>query len=207
VHAFVFGDGLSSSSRRHYWKMVGRFIVKRQCSLLAEELYPFLWTPPPMGLSASPREAAPILQHFRGTFREDGGSLRCEFHELASPEALSLFSQDPGPGDDSPASLLEEKPRLFSRRPAGELQMAAGLGIANLVGVLWLESQLKDGGLIPQGPVTPFLRALSGFLLAYAVSYLAIPCARWAFIQVHNVGVHRRNTQRRAMASELSSRR
>jgi hypothetical protein len=198
IHSFVFGDEHASSDARSHWKTVGRFLVSKQCSVAAEELFPFLQAPPPAGLAAPPRVVAPILQHFRGTFRQSpGGGIRCDFKELAGPDSARAL------GDGAAAAMLVELPCAFTAKPVEHMRVAAGLGVANLLGVLWLRSQLKFGGL--GGPVAPVLRAASSFLLAYACAYLALPAARWSLLQVANARVNRRNALRKAMATELSA--
>jgi len=199
IHSFVFGDGFEPTNARLQWRTVGQFLVSKRCSVAAQELYPFLETPPTGGLAAPPRVVAPILQHFRGTFRQssDGGII-CDFKELA------LLESTRGLGSGAAATALEESPCVFTTKPDQHMHMAAGLGAVNLMGVLWLRSQLTHGTL--QGPVIPLLQMASGFLLVYAFLYLAIPAVRWMLLQSINARIHHRNEMRKAMATELRAR-
>jgi hypothetical protein len=102
---------------------------------------------------------------------------------------------------------LVEEPTRFSDRPLEQLAAAAGLGVANLAGVSWLRWALAQEGVIPQGPITPWISAVSGFLVGYAVCYLALPLARLAVVAFLNSRVEARNAARREMAEELTKRR
>ena len=199
IHSFVFGDGFEPTNARTLWRTVGDFLVSKHCSVAAQELYPFLEAPPSGGLAAPPRVVAPILRHFRGTLRQSSdGGITCDFKELA------LLENTRGLGNRATATALEESPCVFSTKPDQHMHVAAGLGVVNLVGVLWLRSQLEGGSL--RGPAIPFLRTASGFLLVYACVYLALPALRWVIIQLMNARIHRRNALRQAMVAELSAR-
>jgi len=219
IHSFVFGDEPPGHHRERQaaaWRVVGRHIIRKRCSLPARDLFPFLLEPPSLGLAAPPSAAAPILAHFRGASSVDprGGCLRCAFPELSTHDAARALA--PGGGEEGPSTTqglsqgclvecLEEPPRVFSSRPREHLVAAAALGTANLAGVLWLRGALA-GGLLPVdgAPLAALVHRCAGVLVAYAWAFLALPLCRAALLAAANRRAANRNAARRAMAEELA---
>eukprot|EP00613_Pedinella_sp_CCMP2098_P082107 CAMPEP_0171936918 /NCGR_PEP_ID=MMETSP0993-20121228/34163_1 /TAXON_ID=483369 /ORGANISM="non described non described, Strain CCMP2098" /LENGTH=695 /DNA_ID=CAMNT_0012578171 /DNA_START=21 /DNA_END=2108 /DNA_ORIENTATION=+ len=95
-------------------------------------------------------------------------------------------------------SVLEEQVVPFSNAPKGALALAAGLGAADLVGVLVLGRTLAVRGLFPafKGAFWP--------LFAYAVGVNAAPLARDVRRRRNNVAIEERNQRRAGWRQRVS---
>ncbi len=80
--------------------------------------------------------------------------------------------------------------------------MAIALGGINLVGALALGKLLSSVGAV--GGLLGFVGAIYGLLLLYGIGFLAIPLARYFWIQWRNTAIVDRNTQRQQRAEQLS---
>ena len=102
-----------------------------------------------------------------------------------------------------PQGYLEERPTPFSNAEDGQLFAAGALALLNLGGAAYLGSPLAS---VPAGVALPDELAtlqLAFPLLAYVVSYVAIPALRFVRLQAANAEVERRNANRRAWLDEL----
>ena len=110
---------------------------------------------------------------------------------------------------EPPTPCLLEGPWVFSHRAQRDMQLALGLGVVNLLGVLWLRSVLDPSSSAafhaPEGPLTPLIRYISGFLRLYALAFLLVPALRWLLFQGLNRGLAHRNALRREYAAKSSA--
>lgn len=109
-----------------------------------------------------------------------------------------------GGGSLFPGGYLEERTAPFSNAEGGQLVAAGALGLLNLGGCAYLGSLLAQ---LPPGAQLPgelgAVQAVFPLLLAYAVSYVAIPAVRFARLQAENAAVAQRNANRRAWRDAL----
>jgi len=221
VHSFLFGDGSSATpprDRNELWLQVGRHIVAHRGALTTEALLPFVPSPPalsqappaprdpslpPGGSSITESErlaVAEVLAHFRGRpVRTDAGTIMLQFPELSSPECRRTL-----PPANPPERYLHEEDPVFSQQAPRSVWIGLGLGLANLCGVLWLRHALATGWA-PEGPATPLVRGLLGFLLAYAAAFLLVPALRWAVLKGANAMRQERNRRRRWYADHMAT--
>ena len=109
-----------------------------------------------------------------------------------------------GSGGLFPEGYLEERTAPFSNAEGGQLFAAGALGLLNLGGCAYLGALLAQ---LPPGAALPGelggVQAAFPLLLAYAVSYVAIPAVRLARLQAENAAVEQRNANRRAWRDAL----
>mmetsp|Transcript_48894 Transcript_48894/g.163166 ORF Transcript_48894/g.163166 Transcript_48894/m.163166 type:complete len:263 (-) Transcript_48894:168-956(-) len=109
-----------------------------------------------------------------------------------------------GGGSLFPGGYLEERTAPFSNAEGGQLFAAGALGLLNFGGCAYLGSLLAQ---LPPGAQLPgelgAVQAVFPLLLAYAVSYVAIPAVRFARLQAKNAAVAQRNANRRAWRDAL----
>ena len=136
----------------------------------------------------------------------DAASLRDALRKWAGDTLSSSSLQRGGSGKSTlfPDGYLEERTAPFSNADNGQ-QIAAGvLGLINFGGAAYLANLLSQ---VPPGVRLPdelgLVQDILPFLLAYAVSYIAIPAARFVKLQASNADIEQRNTNRRAWRDAL----
>ncbi len=114
-------------------------------------------------------------------------------------EELDLAQEEPG--------LLQEKEYQFSLAPDGNRLLAAGLGVVNLLGALYLGGQLNFyanyGIKLPD--FFGVVQAVYPLLLSYAIAFTAIPLFRSFWIKAQNMQIQSRNKKRRLWKTALAS--
>lgn len=103
--------------------------------------------------------------------------------------------------------LIQEKMIRFSRARPDQQAVAAGLGIVNLGGALWLGNVIRQASLraLNPGVSLSLLARLHPWLLLYAVLYNAIPLVRGRIIEQKNAQISERNARRQAWRAYLDS--
>lgn len=225
VHEFLFGAGAPPPDSRLRLKVIAETIRAHNCVISGEALVPLLH-PLPDASQPITTAIAPILLHFRGRPLTDpaSGALLFEFPDLRSAEAAAALRLDAT--DERNLASLAAHPRSppactvgehgdrfkylgdgrwqFTHLPRGRLRIAAGFGVANLVGVLAVRRALEVG-LLPNSPATALLSNMSGFLLSYAISFLALPCGRFAVLAAVNRIIDSRNRARQERAHAIAT--
>ncbi|CAI5488197.1 unnamed protein product [Closterium sp. Naga37s-1] len=74
----------------------------------------------------------------------------------------------------------------FSEAPAWKRTLAAGLGVVNVVGVVWLSSLLSDPAIVREAGVefVQLISSLMPWLQGYAAVFVAIPAVRYLWLQL-----------------------
>lgn len=110
------------------------------------------------------------------------------------------------PTADLPNYLKEDTYRL-TKLPAKQFLHCAGLGLLNLIGVVWLKQSVSAGGVL-QVPTSTALgvflhRGLLPVLGFYAVLFFTLPLMRLVLLSTLNLAVRQRNQRREALATAL----
>lgn len=108
--------------------------------------------------------------------------------------------------EDEPDMLLEREYQ-FSVAPDGNRVLAAGLGVVNLLGALYLGGQLNFyanyGIKLPA--LFGVVQSVYPLLLTYAIAFNVIPLARSFWIKAQNEKIQDRNKKRRLWKTALAS--
>ena len=106
----------------------------------------------------------------------------------------------------SPMAYLQEKLWRFSQAGSGQITLAIGLGVVNVVLALVLGSLLQDGALAAElGGLVAFVASIYWLLLGYGIAFLSIPLIRYFWIQGRNPKIVARNQARHQRAIALSN--
>jgi hypothetical protein len=108
--------------------------------------------------------------------------------------------------EDEPDMLLEREYQ-FSLAPDGNRLLAAGLGVVNLLGALYLGGQLNFyanyGVKLPD--FFGVVQSVYPLLLSYAIAFNVIPLVRSLWIKTQNAEIQERNKKRRLWKTALTS--
>jgi hypothetical protein len=196
VFSFLFGDGNPNedlSDRR--WRVIGNVIRNNQGAVTAEQIAPYL-DELGTGYALEYEEyMLPVLTRFNGRPEvSPEGDLVYHFPELQATVTEGRFQ--------AVSAYLKEIRWEFSRASSGQKMMAIALGGVNLVGALALGKLLSGIGAV--GGLVGFVGAIYGLLLLYGLGFLAIPLARYFWIQWRNGAIDTRNDQRQLRAEQLN---
>ncbi len=138
----------------------------------------------------------PVLLKFNGLPEvSPEGDIVYRFPELQVAAAKRRRETMPG--------VLQENLWRFSRAGSGQLMLAGGLGVVNLL--LWLVVAPNVPLLAAELGVGSGLIGLGvSALLAYAVLFLAVPTIRWFTLKKRNIAVEGRNRQRQQYGTALT---
>ena len=217
IFSFYFGDGDPNAHlEEDRWHLIGEVIRHNQGAIAAEQVAPYLDDIDRAIQLEEEDYILPVLSRFNGRPTvTDSGNLVYQFSDLqVTAEAVSdpNNSYEGGSAVSSRSSfggrlpnVLPEKPWAFSQATAGQMMMAAGLGIANIAGIIWL-------GLLPDAdPSTPFYAAYQFAeqiyvgLLAYGLMLGIVPIIRFITTQVRNGGIKQRNQSRETRSQLLQN--
>jgi hypothetical protein len=196
IYSFLFGDGnpnFDLEERR--WREIGTVIRNNGGAVTAEQIAPYL-----DNIDAYNREnedyILPVLTRFNGYPQvSPQGKIIYYFPEL-QVTAKQREKQ-------SVASYLREKLWRFSEADSGQISLAIGLGIAQFILAIVLGSLLRNYAVA--GGFVGFASAIYGFLLAYAIGFLAIPTVRYFWIQWRNGKIRDRNQNREVRAALIGN--
>ncbi|KAI7747527.1 hypothetical protein M8C21_016729 [Ambrosia artemisiifolia] len=102
-----------------------------------------------------------------------------------------------------PHKFLKENKWVLSKTSKKERAVIGGLGALNLFGVIALSAMLRAVKIVEPGPFILFVYKILPLLQFYAVSFFAIPSARWFLIQKRNAEIEKRNRARELHAQAL----
>ena len=196
VFSFLFGDGNPNADLEEYrWQAIGSVIRSNKGAVVGEQI-----TPHVDEADENEDYMIPVLSRFNGYPEvSPQGDIIYYF-----PELQVMASRRPTESI-SAAGYLEKKPWRFSQAEGGQITLAAGLGILNIILAFTLEIMLQDSAIAAElGGVVALADSLSWFLLGYGVLYLAIPLVRYFWIQGRNPKIIRGNQQREERAIALN---
>jgi hypothetical protein len=199
VFSFLFGDGNPNYDlEERRWKTIAAVIRNHDGAVVAEQMAPYL---DDLGSSLSQENEdymLPVLTRFNGRPEvSPEGQLVYHFPELQTTAKKS--------NHQSVSAYLKEQRWLFSEAGSGQLTLAGGLGVFNLVGAIILGSLLQNSALVAElGGLVAFVDLIYPILLLYGVGFLIVPVIRYFWIQRRNSQVENRNQKRQNRAIALN---
>ncbi len=199
VFSFLFGDGNPNADLEdRRWQAIATVIRNHRGAIVAEQVTPYL-----DDIDQGDREEfeaymLPVLTRFNGRPEvSPEGHLVYHFPELQ----VTAAENRPQPV----AAYLKESLWQFSQATSGQIMLAAGLGLVNLVGAIWLGILLADGAIAAQiGGLVAFVSGIYGVLLAYGIGFLAVPLIRYSWLKLRNARVSARNLARQERAEAFN---
>ncbi len=196
VFSFLFGDGNPNADlEEHRWQTIGSVIRSQRGAVAGEQIAPYVDK-----MDRDEDYMIPVLSRFNGYPEvSPQGEIIYYFPEL------QVTAKDRQLEQISAAGYLEEKPWRFSQASSGQIAMAAGLGVLNIVLALVLGNLLQDGMIAAQlGGIVAFIQSILVLLFGYGVLYLLIPLVRYFWIQGRNPKIIQRNQSREQRAIALN---
>ena len=199
VFSFLFGDGNPNYDlEEQRWRTIATVIRNHEGAIVAEQIAPYL---DDLGSSLSQENEEymlPVLTRFNGRPEvSPDGQLVYHFPELQTTAKQR--------GNQPVAAYLKEQNWAFSQAGSGQLTLAGGLGVFNLVGAIILGRLLQDPELIAElGGLIAFVDLIYPILLLYGIGFLVVPIIRYFWIQGRNRKVNHRNQQRQNRAVSLN---
>jgi hypothetical protein len=207
IFSFVFGDGDPNAGfERRRWEALGRYVQHRGGVVAAEELAPFLDVSAAQVAAGAARDLVvvdesyvlPALARFGGSPEVDAaGRILYRFPSLQQT-ARAARAAPPAP------VALEAAWPLTEATSAQQVGVVA-LGVANLVGVLFLGAQLSAPGAayaLARNGLAWVVGAMP-LLQTYAAAFFAVPAVRWLLNARRNAAIGARNEGRQAAARAL----
>ncbi|CAI5952954.1 unnamed protein product [Closterium sp. NIES-64] len=209
VFSFVFGDGDPNDGRDEArWQLVGDVIASRGGVVAAQEIAPYLDLPAD---TSDESFMLPVLQRFDGSPEVDPqGNILYTFPLLqrTAGDLAGKQRKQPSPALDpvQQTRYFAENLWTFSEAPAWKRTLAAGLGVVNVVGVVWLSSLLSDPAIVREAGVefVQLISSLMPWLQGYAAVFFAIPAVRYLWLQRANETIALRNSRRQQSALQLA---
>ncbi|GJP81082.1 hypothetical protein CLOP_g11260 [Closterium sp. NIES-67] len=153
----------------------------------------------------------PVLQRFDGSPEVDPqGNILYTFPLLqrTASDAAGQRRVQLNPALDplQQARYFAENLWAFSEAPAWKRTLAAGLGVVNVVGVVWLSSLLSDPAVVREAGVefVSLISSLMPWLQGYAAVFFTIPAVRYLWQQRANEAIAERNARRQQSAQQLA---
>lgn len=202
VFSFVFGDGDPNAEfERRRWALVGLAIQRNGGALAAEQLAPFLDRPDESMGTSDESFVLPALTRFGGVPEVDPATNEIVYKFESMESTAGGFAGIEAVLNAAPrgfsTAMAEEEEIRFSLATQSQRTMAAALGVFNFVGVVALGFLVGDPQIVMRKPeLVAAITALLPGLQAYAVSFFAIPAARWFFTQKKNEAIRERNEAR-----------
>lgn len=200
VFSFLFGDGNPNYDlEERRWKTIAAVIRNHDGAVVAEQIAPYL---DDLGSSLSQENEdymLPVLTRFNGRPEvSPEGQLVYHFPELQTTAKQKTHH--------SVSAYLKEQRWLFSEAGSGQLTLAGGLGVFNLVGAIILGSLLQDPALVATefGGLIAFVDLIYPILLLYGIGFLVVPIIRYFWIQGRNRKLENRNQKRQNRAIALN---
>lgn len=198
IYSFLFGDGNPNHNlEEKRWQEIATVIKNNQGVVIAEQLAPYLDNITPEN-QENEDYILPVLTRFNGYPEvSNQGEIIYYFPELqVTAESRNKVAVTP---------YLKENLWQFSLASSGQKITAFFLGGVNIVLALVLGSLLTPELAQEIGGLILFVNSIYGILIAYAISYLAIPLIRYLWLQRRNKKVNQRNFQREEKYKELQS--
>ena len=196
IFSFLFGDGDPNADLEdRRWQAIAKVINNNGGAVVAEQIAPYL---DDLGTEAEQEYEdymLPVLSRFNGRPEvSPTGDLVYYFPELQ----VSALDR----GKAVVSTYLKEARYRFTSATSGQVMMAIGLGAANLVGALVLQSMLRDAIVV--GGFVGFVQSIFGVLLVYGIGFLAIPLLRYYWTLWRNGKIEQRNEERQFYAARLN---
>lgn len=198
IYSFLFGDGNPNHNlEEKRWQEIATVIKNNQGVIIAEQLAPYLDNITPEN-QENEDYILPVLTRFNGYPEvSNQGEIIYYFPELqVTAESRNKVAVTP---------YLKENLWQFSMASSGQKITAFFLGGVNIVLAFVLGSLLTPELAQEIGGLILFVNSIYGILIAYAISYLAIPLIRYLWLQRRNKKVNQRNFQREEKYKELQS--
>ncbi|MGB5711660.1 MAG: hypothetical protein WBM44_12230 [Waterburya sp.] len=195
VFSFLFGDGNPNADlEEDRWQAIGSVIRRHQGAVVGEQIAPYVDS-----IDQDEDYMIPILSRFNGYPEvSPQGEIIYYFPEL---QVMASHRQSQ---TISKTGYLQEKLWRFSQANSGQLTMAAGLGILNIILALVLGTLLQDGTIAAElGGIVAFVASIQWLLMGYGVLYLLIPLVRYFWIQGRNPKIVKGNQSREQRAIAL----
>ena len=228
VFSFVFGDGDPNAMyEEKKWEIVGKFIASKGGVVTGEQLAPFMDVNMDQikgtkdnrkrnqsGVVVDESYVLPALTRFKGSPEVDAdGHIVYVFPALQTTadakKQKEWFAKKKvefaAPASASTMQQVLESPWSLSGVTGGQLGSVIALGVANLVGVLWLSNALTI-------PANAYALAMNGlgwifgtmpYLQIYAISFFVIPAIRWVLYQGRNQAIASRNEAKIAAQKQV----
>jgi hypothetical protein len=199
IYSFLFGDGNPNANlEERRWQTIATVIRNNGGVAVVEQMTPYLDTVKQGNFQDQEDAILPVLSRFNGRPEvSPEGQIIYHFPELQ----VTAAQRKPQPV----AAYLRELPWRFTQASSGQVIGAIGLGGVNLVGALVLARLLGDGTIAAElGGLVAFVSGIYWILLAYGIAFLAIPLARYFWIQWRNRSIEARNQKRQERAAALN---
>lgn len=198
VFSFLFGDGnpnIDLEERR--WQNLGGVIRNNAGAVVAEQIAPYLDNIEASNNQEDEDYILPVLTRFNGYPEVSPvGEIIYYFPELQVTAKKRRLQ--------SVSAYLQEKLWRFSQAGSGQILLAIGLGVLNLILALVLGSLLQGGIATQIGGLVAFVNSIYWLLLGYGTAFLAIPLIRYFWIQWTNGKINYRNQKRQRLAEWLN---
>jgi hypothetical protein len=197
IFSFIFGDGNPNADlEKRRWLQIATQIRQQQGAVVAEQISPYLDDIGPEYNQQYEDYVLPVLTKFNGVPEvSPNGEIVYHFPDL---QTTAVSSELPGVG-----AYLREKLWRFSEASSGQITLAIGLGVINIIGALVLFILLR-GGFAKIGGLVGFASGVLGLLAIYGIGFLVIPAIRYFWIQRKNSQIESRNQQRQERAISLN---
>ncbi|AFY69673.1 hypothetical protein Pse7367_1381 [Thalassoporum mexicanum PCC 7367] len=197
VYSFLFGDGDPNYDlEERKWQSIASIIRKHDGVVTAEQITPFLGD---IGFNAEGYEdyMVPVLARFNGQPHvSDEGTLVYSFPELQTVASERKSNSNP--------KYLQEEKWQFSQASSGKITLIVVMGIAYLIGTVYLGVLLGNPALAGElAGYLGFVESIYGLLLGYAVLFVSIPAVRYVVLQFVNKPIEKRNNLRYARYQKL----
>lgn len=198
VFSFLFGDGNPNANLEEWrWKTIATLIRNNQGAIIAEQVAPYL-----DDISRQEEEyedyMLPVLTRFNGYPKvSPEGEFVYHFPDLQ----MTATQYSPQPI----SSYLKEQLWKFSQASSGQLMLAAGLGVVNIVGAIILGSLLREGTIAQTlGGLVAFVEGIFPVLLVYGIGFLTVPLVRYLLMKWRNARIEVRNHHRQERVALLN---
>ena len=200
IFSFLFGDGDPNADlEERRWRSIGTVISNSGGAIAAEQVAPYLDDLGEGWNKEYEDYMLPVLSRFDGRPEvSPTGELVYYFPELQVSAAER--------GTTALSAYLKEVKRKFTSATSDQVMIAIGLGGLNIVGALVLRNMLQSAvaqGVVFTGYIA-FVQSIFWILLAYGVAFLAIPLARYYWVQWRNSKIEKRNEARQDRAVMLN---
>lgn len=198
VFSFLFGDGNPNANlEERRWQSIATVIRNNQGAVIGEQIAPYLDQIRPSEFEYEDY-MLPVLTQFNGRPEvSPEGELVYHFPDLQT----TAVSSKPQPV----SSYLKEKLWRFSQASSGQLILAGGLGVVNIVGAVILGALLREGTIAQQiGGLVAFVDVIYPLLFGYGIGFLLVPLVRYLWLKGRNAKVENRNQQRQERAIALN---
>ena len=200
VFSFLFGDGNPNANlEQRRWQEIATVIGNNHGAVVAEQIAPYLDDLGETYTREYEDYMLPVLTRFNGQ-----PEVSPEGHIVYYFPELQVKAKKTSP--ELVPTHLEEYPWRFSAAGAGQIILAAGLGVVNFVAALILGGLIADGTAAAQlGGLVAFVEGIYWLLLGYGAGFLGIPLVRYFWIQWRNKKIAARNRDRLYQAQLLAN--